>query len=128
MPSGANNIVLNDNSKFPRSFRLCQHRIMTGSVNIGGSTVSLGSVTTAVPGTVDLTVPQSVGGQSVLIDTAVELTSGQTGTPITITNQLPGVSVAIPDSTTILAPSGWTGTSSLRRPPRLPVPHPRDSR
>lgn len=108
MPTGINTIILNDNTAL--DFANSLQTASGGNIIVDGSTVSLSSVTTT-SGTVDLTVAQPIGDQSVLVSQAVELASGVTGTSINITNSaLPSVSVVIPDSTVVLAPSTWTGT------------------
>ena len=108
LPSGTSNLALNNNSTLDLSGSV--QTASGGSIVINGSSTSLSSVTIN-SGSVDLSVPQNIGGQSVQITQAVQLTSGVASTPVNITNSaLPGVSVSIPDGATIFAPSGWNGT------------------
>jgi hypothetical protein len=109
LPSGASNIILNGSDSTLNLSASLQNS-SGGNVMIDGSSVSLSNIVTT-SGTVNLTAPQDIGGQSVQVSQAVQLTSGVANTPIVITNSgLPGISVSIPDNTVILASSNWTGT------------------
>ncbi|MCK9320952.1 MAG: chitobiase/beta-hexosaminidase C-terminal domain-containing protein [Bacteroidales bacterium] len=82
LPEGATNINLSNNTVMD----------VSGGVN----TVTARNVT--------------IGGQFVTVNQAVVLESGVDGQPFTLSNSnLAGVSVSIPDSTTISASSGWDG-------------------
>lgn len=81
-----------------------------GNITIDGVTQPLNNFTGGDLIGKDLSVPQTVGGQSITIGKAVELES--TG-DITLTNtDLANVSIVIPNETTVLAPSGWDGKIS----------------
>jgi len=82
-------------------------------ITVGGETLDLGSFTSGTLAAVDLTIAKIIGDVSVIIEKAVKLVSGTLGQPIVLTNNsanAPSVTVSIPDDTTVMAPSGWTGT------------------
>jgi peptidoglycan hydrolase-like protein with peptidoglycan-binding domain len=109
LPDGASELVLSDSSVL--DFLASANTAVGGNIVIDGSSVSLASFTLGDASVVNLSTPQTIGGQSITVDMAVKLSSGSSAEPIIITNSsMSNVSVSIPDDTTILAPSGWTGT------------------
>ncbi len=111
LPEGVSTLTLSNTSVL--SFASSTNDKVGTNIIVGGATTSL--TTFAVTGsttTVDLSVAQVVGGQSVVIEKAVTLSSSGSSTqPITLTNSaVSNVSVSIPNTTTILAASGWDGT------------------
>lgn len=78
-----------------------------------GTTQSIDNYTSGNLSGVNLTNLGTIGDQPITINKAVTLESGTPGSPITISSSsVSNVSVSIPDSTTILAPSSWDGTIS----------------
>ncbi|MDE1851106.1 MAG: Ig-like domain repeat protein [Candidatus Micrarchaeota archaeon] len=109
LPTGHNSITLSNNTVLDLANSV--QTASSGNVIVGGNTISLSTGFKIGSSTVNLTKPQTVGGQTVKVDKAVMLTSGQNGASIVINNTaLSKVSVAIPNGTTVLAPSNWTGT------------------
>ncbi|PJC51177.1 MAG: hypothetical protein CO032_00815, partial [Nitrosopumilales archaeon CG_4_9_14_0_2_um_filter_34_16] len=108
LSSGISTVTLSDDTSldFAKSFSTASG----GNINVGGSTFNLNSYKSGTLSNVDLTVPQNIGGQSIAVNKAVNMTSGQSGIPVTIKNNaIPNISASIPDGTTVLAPSGWDG-------------------
>ncbi|OGG40717.1 hypothetical protein A3A21_01855 [Candidatus Jorgensenbacteria bacterium RIFCSPLOWO2_01_FULL_45_25b] len=109
MPSGTSEITLGNDSML--NFGSSINAVVDGEVVIGGVTTALSSFALSDSTAVDLTLAQIIGGKTVTVEKAVRLASGVSNTPIVLTNgAVSNASVSIPDGTTILAPSGWTGT------------------
>lgn len=116
LSSGTSTVVLSDNTAL--NFANSLSTASGGSIVVGdGIPIVLNSYTSGTLSGVDLSVPQNIGGQSVTVNQAVQINSGQSGTPVTITNAaIPNISASIPDGTAVLAPSGWDGKIT---PPKI---------
>ena len=116
LSSGTSTVVLSDNTAL--NFANSLSTASGGSIVVGGGApIVLNSYTSGTLSGVDLSVPQNIGGQSVTVNQAVQINSGQSGTPVTITNAaIPNISASIPDGTAVLAPSGWDGKIT---PPKI---------
>lgn len=110
LPEGVSTLTLSNDSVL--SFASSTNTKTGTDIVVGGATTSLTTFTIeGATSTVDLSVAQIVGGKSVTIEQAVTLSSGSSTQPIILTNSsVSNISVSIPDTTTILAPSGWDGT------------------
>ncbi|TRZ52544.1 hypothetical protein D4S03_03260, partial [bacterium] len=114
LPSGGTNVTLSNSTTLDLSSGVST--AAGGNITVGGSSQSLSNFTSGNLSGTDLSVPQTVGGQSVIVNKAVVLQSGIDTQPINMTNSsLAGVSVTIPDATTVLAPAAWDGRIT---PPR----------
>lgn len=115
LPSGASGITLNNDSVLNVASNA--NVVSGGTVIVAGATIALSSFTSGNLTSVDLSVPQTIGGQPVTVGKAVQISSGVNGVPIVLTNlSLGNTSVSIPDDTTILAPSVWNG---IILPPKI---------
>ena len=109
LPSGETALVLTNDTVLDLLSGLSS--AIGSSITVGGATLDLGSFTSGELDGVDLSSAQTIGGSSVIVAQAVKLKSGTNGTAITLTNSnISNASVEIPDDTTVMAPSGWTGT------------------
>jgi hypothetical protein len=82
-----------------------------GQIVVGGSTKTLSSFTSGNLSAVDLSVPVAVGGREVSVARAVAISSGVSGTPITLRNSdFSSATALIPDGAAVLAGTGWDGT------------------
>ncbi|MDE1764915.1 MAG: hypothetical protein KGI27_01435 [Thaumarchaeota archaeon] len=108
MPSGTTVITLGNNTALNLASSVST--ASGGNIVVAGSTIGLNSYTSGALSDINLAVPQNIGDQHISVEKAVKMSSGQVGTPITITNTvLPDISVSIPDGAVVLAPSGWDG-------------------
>ncbi len=115
LPSGSTNLVLSDSSTL--DFSSSANTASGGNVTVGGNSIPLSNFTSGDLAGVNLSTSQEVGDQSVTVDKAVKLSSGTSGQPVVLVNaDVSGATLAIPDGTTILAPSGWTGSM---QPPKI---------
>lgn len=86
-------------------------------ITVGGQSHNLRAYSGGDLNNENLTEPQNIGGQNVLVQQAVRLESGLQGEPIIISNSgNADFSLSIPDSTTIMAADNWDGTMI---PPRV---------
>jgi len=108
LPTGTTNINLSNSTVMDVSTSV--DTVVAGHITIGGEDKTLNDFTSGNLSGKDLSVPQNVGGQTMTVDKAVVLESGVDDQPFTLSNSdLTSVSVSIPDTTTVLAPSGWDG-------------------
>lgn len=111
LPNGTSDIVLDDATAL--NISNSANTVSDGIVIIGGVSKILSNFTSGDLTGVDLSMPETIGGQSITIGKAVKISSGLSGVPIAITNSVvSNTHVSIPDNTTILAPSDWDGTIS----------------
>jgi hypothetical protein len=108
LPTGITTVALTDSTSLDVSGGV--NTASGGNVTVGGSTQALNNFSSGDLAGQDLSVAQSVGGQSVVVDKVVKLESGTDNTSITISNSnLASATVSIPDATTVLAPTAWDG-------------------
>jgi len=108
LPAGTTNLNLSDNTVMDVSTSV--DTAVSGHITVGGKKKTLNDFTSGNLSGKNLSVPQSVGGQTMTVNKAVVLESGVDDQPFTLSNSdLTSVSVSIPDTTTVLAPSGWDG-------------------
>lgn len=108
LPSGITAVRLSDSTSLDLSNRV--NSASDGTITVGGTAMTLSNFTSGNLSGVNLSVPQTIGGQAVSVSKAVVLQSGVDNQPLTLTNNnLSTVTVTIPDATTVLAPSGWNG-------------------
>ena len=85
-----------------------------GSITLAGTSQSLSSVTTGDLVGQNLSLPITVGDQTLTVGQGVVLFSGslvEGGSPIIVTNStLPGVTVSVPNGTAVFSSSAWDGT------------------
>lgn len=85
--------------------------VSSGTLTIAGSGLTLSSFTSGDLAGVDLSIAQTVGDTTVLVDKGVRFDSGTPGTNMTLATILSAnhVLVTIPDQTVILGSSSWNG-------------------
>ncbi|MBI2052347.1 MAG: hypothetical protein HYT38_01540 [Candidatus Sungbacteria bacterium] len=110
LPAGATSVTLSNTTSLNLASGVSV--AAAGNITVSGVSQPLASFTSGNLTNVNLSVAQTIGGQAVTVGKAVKLESGGVaGTPIVLTNTaISNASVSIPDTTTILAPSGWNGT------------------
>lgn len=108
LPSGSTSVSLDSSTRLDVSSGLSGS--VGGNITVDGTTQSLSNYSGGSLSGANLT-NVTVGGSTLSVELAVNLQSGSSGQPVTITNtNLSNVTVSLPDSTTILAPSSWDGT------------------
>ncbi len=114
LPTRATSVRLSDTTVLDVSSSI--NTASGGQITIAGATKTLVSFTSGSLSAVNLSIPITVGGQSVSVGKAVAIQSGVSGEPVLLSNQgYSPVSISIPDGAAVLAPSGWDGTLA---PPR----------
>ena len=109
LSNGASGILLGNNTVADLSQGLSVAE--DNQITVGGVAKDLNSFTSGNLHQTDLTLPQTVGDQEIIVNQAVQLNSGVTGQPVTlINNDLTNANLTIPDASAILAPSNWDGT------------------
>lgn len=109
LPTQTTSVRLGNNTRLDISTSV--NTASLGQVTIGGVVKNLSAFTSGNLVSVDLSVPISVGGQTMSVGKAVGIQSGVSGEPVVLSNQdFSSANVSIPDGATVLAPSGWDGT------------------
>jgi len=110
LPDGVTDLALSNDTNL--DVHNSVNDVSGGNVVTGSGTQDLTNYTGGDLGSgVNLDLAQLVGDQQVTVAKAVTLQSGDNSSPITLTNtDLSDVTVEIPNSTTVLAPSSWNGT------------------
>lgn len=118
LPGGVTEVTLSDTTALAVTNNISV--ATSGTIMIAGATTTLSNFTSGTLSSVNLAVPQTVGTVHLLVEKAVQLSSGSSTQPIILKNtSLTNAVVAIPDDTTILAPAGWNAKIN---PPKTASP------
>lgn len=109
LPAGITSLVFDENEVLNASASVSS--ASAGSIAIAGIPVLLSIFTSGDLSGVDLSTTKNIGGKLILVNKAVKMASGISGSPIRFVNpSVPSVTVSVPDATVALASSGWNGT------------------
>lgn len=108
MPVGITSLKLSNDTFMDVSASVSN--VVAGSITVGGVVKTMESFSSGNLSSVNLSTPVTIGDQVMTVGRAVKIESGVDNQPTVLTNNdLTTASVSIPDSTTILAPTGWDG-------------------